>query len=276
MTKFRSWGLEIGTLTGLVLVVFAVVYAAASGGGSAGAFVDYASIVCVVGGSLATLLIAYPLKTVLNLGGVYRAAVVRRPPDSAATIGVLVELAEIARRDGLLALEAHTAEITNPFIVTGVRMTVDGTRPEILEESLRTEMEATARRHTIGKGALDTVGKYAPAFGMIGTLVGLVMMLGNMNDPDAIGPGMAVALLTTLYGALLANGVCLPLADKLSYLNKQELIDMEIVVKGILGIQSGDNPRLIEQRLGMYLPADEREALRRPRVRPEVEEDVLV
>ncbi|MGC3966693.1 MAG: MotA/TolQ/ExbB proton channel family protein [Pirellulales bacterium] len=256
---------DLGVPLGLALAVFAVVSSVAAGGGNAWAFLDYPSLLCVFGGSLAVLLIAFPLRTLLGARRVYRAALRNRAGEAAATVETLVSLAETARRDGLLALEARTAEIEDPFLVLGVQMAVDGTRPEIIEETLRAEMEAVSRRHHVGKSLFDTVGKYAPAFGMIGTLLGLVMMLGNMNDPDAIGPGMAVALLTTLYGAVLANAVCLPLADKLGFLHRQELVVMELVVKGIIGIQQGDHPRLIERRLNLYLSPAER--MSGPRVR---------
>lgn len=264
--------LDIGVPLGLTAAVFAVTFAVAAGGGNLRAFLDYPSLLCVFGGSSAVLLIAFPFRTLLDARRIYRAALQSRAGQAAATVETLVSLAETARREGLLALEARTTEIDDPFLILGVQMTVDGTRPEIIEETLRAEMEATSRRHQVGKSIFDTLGKYAPAFGMIGTLLGLVMMLGNMSDPDSIGPGMAVALLTTLYGALLANAVCLPIADKLGFLNRQELAVMELVVKGILGIQSGDHPRLIERRLNMYLPPGERSPGGRVRRVPEIVE----
>ena len=138
-------------------------------------------------------------------------------------------------------------------------MAVDGTRPEVMEDVLRTEMEAVSARHRTGKLIFDQIGKFAPAFGMIGTLVGLIIMLGNMSDPNAIGPGMAVALLTTLYGAIVANVVALPIAEKLGYLSQQEQIRMEIVVRGIMAIQAGENPRVIEQKLRTFVPPKLRE-----------------
>lgn len=269
----RRRALDIGVPLGLVTAAFAIVFAVVAGGGNGWAFLDYPSILCVFGGTIAVLFIAFPLKTLLNARHVYRAAMRNRSGETAATIETLVSLAETARRDGLLALEARCAEIDDPFLVLGLQMAVDGTRPEIIEETLRAEMEAVARRHHVGKSVFDTMGKYAPAFGMIGTLLGLVMMLGNMTDPDAIGPGMAVALLTTLYGALLANAVCLPIAEKLGFLNRQEMVVMELIAKGILGIQSGDNPRLIERRLSLYLAPDERLDGRAMRRRPWREAD---
>jgi chemotaxis protein MotA len=157
-----------------------------------------------------------------------------------------------------LALERRLGDIDNPFVVLGIQMAVDGTRPEVIEDIMRTEIDAVATRHRDGKAMCDQIGRFAPAFGMIGTLLGLVIMLGNMSDPSSIGAGMAVALLTTLYGAVLSNLFFLPFSEKLNFLNKQELLAMEIVLRGVLGIQSGDNPRVIGRRLSTFLPTKQR------------------
>jgi chemotaxis protein MotA len=142
-------------------------------------------------------------------------------------------------------------------------MAVDGTRPEVIEDIMRTEVDAITARHRDGKSVIDQMGRFAPAFGMIGTLMGLIMMLGNMSDPSGIGAGMAVALITTLYGAIISNGLFLPFAEKLAYLHKQEMLSLEIVIRGIMAIQSGENPRIVEQKLNTFLP---------PKLRPGDEE----
>jgi chemotaxis protein MotA len=170
----------------------------------------------------------------------------------------MVSYAEIARRDGILSLESTTKDIEDPFIVLGIQMAVDGTDPELIEQVLTNDLENLADRHDVGKALLETIGKYAPAFGMIGTLVGLVIMLSNMDDPAAIGPGMAVALLTTMYGAIIANAMSLPLADRLSRRSAEEVLYRTIIIKGVMSIQSGDNPRIVEQKLRTYLPPSER------------------
>lgn len=252
--------MDIASVLGVVVAVLAIVYSIVAGGGNAGAFIDYPSLACVCGGSVAAVLMCFPLKNVMSIGKVYKVAFINKLPDVPAMIDVMVSLAETARREGLLALEGRIHEVKEPFIVLGVQLAVDGTRPEIIEEVMKTEIESMAIRHSLGKSMIDQVGKYGPAFGMIGTLLGLVIMLGNMSDPNAIGPGMAVALLTTLYGAVLANAVCCPFAEKLNFLNKQELLAMEIVLKGVMAIQSGDNPRVIQQKLSMYLPPKTRKA----------------
>jgi chemotaxis protein MotA len=251
----------IGILLGVSLLVIAVMIAP---GASFGAFVDYPSMMVVGGGSLAAVMICFPLKSFLNTIRVTKNVFFNKQEDLGELIEQLVSLAETARRDGLLALEGRLEEISNPFIVLGIQMAADGTRPEVIEDVMRTEMDAVATRHRNGRSVVDQMGRFAPAFGMIGTLIGLVIMLGNMDDPKAIGPGMAVALITTLYGAVCANIVFLPFAEKLGFINKHELLAMEIIIRGVLGIQSGDNPRVVEQKLSTFVPprmrADAREA----------------
>jgi chemotaxis protein MotA len=251
----------IGILLGVSLLVIAVMIAP---GASFGAFVDYPSMMVVGGGSLAAAMICFPLKSFLNTIRVTKNVFFNKQEDLGELIEQLVSLAETARRDGLLALEGRLEEISNPFIVLGIQMAADGTRPEVIEDVMRTEMDAVATRHRNGRSVVDQMGRFAPAFGMIGTLIGLVIMLGNMDDPKAIGPGMAVALITTLYGAVCANIVFLPFAEKLGFINKHELLAMEIIIRGVLGIQSGDNPRVVEQKLSTFVPprmrADAREA----------------
>jgi len=221
-------------------------------------FVDPGSIAIVLGGTTAAALISFPLRNVMGVARVVKNAFFAKPPDPDKLISDLVRYAEVARRDGILALEGMTKEIDDPFVVTGIQMAVDGTDPELIEQIMNSELESIAERHAAGKALFDAVGKYAPAFGMIGTLIGLVIMLQNMDDPSMIGPGMAVALLTTLYGALLANLVALPIADKLSLRSQEEILAKTIVIRGVMGIQSGDNPRTIEQKLTTFLPPAQR------------------
>ena len=239
---------------GLLAVAVLVITVAIAPGASFSAFIDYPSIMVVGVGSCAAVMISFPLKSILGLAKVTKNVFFNSQEDIAELIEQLVSLAETARRDGLLALENRVEEITNPFIVLGIQMAVDGTRPEVIEDIMRTEMDAVATRHGSGKKVLDQAGRFAPAFGMIGTLMGLIIMLGQLDDPDALGPGMAVALITTLYGAIMANVFFLPWAEKLGFLNSSELLIMEIVVRGIMGIQSGENPRVIEQKLTTFIP----------------------
>ncbi|MDC0936044.1 motility protein A [Pirellulales bacterium] len=246
--------MDIATVLG-VLIAFGLILASILiGGGSFAAFIDYPSLMVVGGGSIAAAMICFPLKNFFGVFSVVSKVVLYKLESIPRLIEEIVSLAETARRDGLLALESRVDEIENPFVVLGIQMAVDGTRPEVMEDILRTELDAVATRHRDGKALLDCMGRFAPAFGMIGTLMGLVIMLGDMSDPSKIGAGMAVALLTTLYGAIAANVVFLPFAEKLGFTNKQELLAMEIVVRGVMAIQSGENPRVIEQKLNTFVP----------------------
>jgi chemotaxis protein MotA len=246
--------MDLGALFGLLLAGTAIAFAIVAGGGRAAAFLDLPSLACVGGGTLAAILICFPFSQLVRLGSAVRAALFGRPPNMARLVERLVALAELARREGLLALDDELPALDDPLLVLALEMAVDGTAPEVIEEVLRTEVRAAAARDAADKNMLDQAGKYAPAFGMIGTLLGLVMMLGSMAEPDAIGPGMAVALLTTLYGAVLANVVFLPLAEKLGELARRRRQTHEAIIRGVIAIQSGDNPRMVRQKLSAYLP----------------------
>ena len=250
----------VGVLLAFALLVIAIAIAP---GASFAAFIDYPSIMVVCGGAMAAVLICFPLKDVLAAARVVKNVFFNKQEDISELIELIVSLAETARRDGLLALEGRIEEVDNSFVILGIQMAVDGTRPEVIEDIMRTEMDAVGSRHSNGKKVFDQAGRFAPAFGMIGTLMGLIIMLGQLDDPDALGPGMAVALITTLYGAVISNIIMLPFAEKLGYINQRELLVMEIAVRGIMGIQSGENPRVIEQKLTTFIP---------PRLRTESEE----
>lgn len=253
--------MEKATIAGVILANGAMAYSIVVAGASFSAFIDIPSVIMVVVGGCAAVVIAFPFGVVFNLGNVLKKTLFPKVPPVTPVITQLIEFAEIARRDGILALENKTAEIKDSFILMGIQMAIDGTDAEIMEAVLRSEMESMGVRHKLGKTVLETTARYAPAFGMIGTLIGLIIMLGNMSNPDAIGPGMAVALLTTLYGAYVANAFCLPFADKLGYYSRKEMEVREVIVRGLLAIQNGDNPRVIEQKLGTFLPAKERAKL---------------
>lgn len=250
--------MDIATVVGCVMSIALILGSIAIGGGSLAAFFDLPSILVVLGGSVAAALVSFPLPSFLSLYRTARKAVFWRLDPPADLINQIVALAEVARREGLLALDARLDRVENDFVKLGVQMAVDGTRPDVMEDVLRTELYAVASRHKEGKALLDCLGRFSPAFGMIGTLLGLIMMLGDMSDPSKIGAGMAVALLTTLYGAVAANCLFLPLADKLAHLSKKEQQSMEIVIRGVMAIQSGEHPRVIEQKLTTFLPPKHR------------------
>lgn len=255
--------MDIATIIGLVLAVALLVGSIVIGGGSFGSFLDAPSVMVVVGGAIAAVMISFPLAKVLGVFGVAMKCIFNKQEDIGAILDQIVDLADVARRDGLLALEGKLAEVEHPFIKMGIQMAIDGSPPEVLEDILRTEVDSIATRHAEGKSVLDQLGRFAPAYGMIGTLMGLIMMLSNMSDPSSIGAGMAVALITTLYGAITSNVVFLPFAEKLGFLNKQELVSKEVIIRGIMAIQSGENPRVIRQKLNTFLP---------PKMRPSEDE----
>lgn len=246
--------MDLTSVIGLVLAVGLIVGSMLMGSAPMSAFIDIPSAMVVIGGATAAASMAFPLKSMLSLPKIFLKSFLNKADDVTTLVEQLVSLAETARRDGLLALEGRIEEITNPFITLGIQMAVDGTRPEVIENIMRTEAEAVAGRHKNGRAILDQLGRFAPAYGMIGTLMGLIMMLSDMSDPSSIGEGMAVALITTLYGAIIANVFCMPFAEKLGFISKQELRSMEIVIRGIMAIQSGENPRVIEQKLNTFLP----------------------
>jgi len=250
--------MDLATLIGLVMGLL-LLAAAMFSRESVDTFVDWPSFAIVLGGTGAALLISFPLKKVLNLIQVTKNAFFAETQSAQKLIQDLVKYAEIARRDGILSLESMTETIQDHFIVKGIQMAVDGTDPELIEQILEGELDSLSQRHGEGRMLFETMGKYAPAFGMIGTLIGLVIMLNHMEDTSQIGAGMAVALTTTLYGAIAANLVLLPIADKLRLRSREEMLMKEIIIKGVMSIQSGDNPRIVEQKLKTFLPPSYRD-----------------
>ncbi len=253
--------MDIATVIGIVLG-FGLIVVSILLGGSLTAFIDIPSLVVVLGGTVASTLTAFPLGSVLRFFGVFKTAFFAKPFDAVKTVKQLVELAETARRDGILSLEAKLAEGDfDPFLAQGLRMAIDGQDPAMIQAALEQEIEATMERHAEGKALFDTVGKYAPAFGMIGTLIGLVLMLGNLSDLESLGPAMAVALITTFYGSVVANAFALPIADKLALRSNQEVSAKLLMLRGILSIQAGDNPRMVQQKLLAFLNPKQKQML---------------
>ena len=250
--------MDISSLVGVLLAVGLILGSIAMGSAPFSAFIDIPSFLVVIGGAMSAAMICFPLKNMIGVPMVVKKVFLNKAPNVPSLIQTLVSLAETARRDGLLALESRVDEVDNVFIKLGIQMAVDGTRPEVIEDVMRTEVDAIATRHKDGKAVMDQMGRFAPAYGMIGTLMGLIMMLSDMSDASGIGKGMAVALITTLYGAIVANVFFSPFAEKLSFINKLEMIELEIVIRGIMAIQSGENPRVIEQKLNTFLPAKQR------------------
>ncbi len=249
--------MDIGTVVGLIIAFVSVGLAIVLGGDPL-ALINIPSLVVVVGGAAGAVICAFPLAKITKAHTVILKSVFNETPDIEGVIRDLVKFAEIARREGILSLENHIGDMKEEFVVRGIKMAVDGTDPELIRVIMETELEGVMDRHIQGKMILDQFAKYAPAFGMIGTLMGLIFMLGSMDDPSSIGPSMAVALITTLYGAVIANVFAGPLADKLYQNDQAEVLMKTVIIAGVMAIQSGDNPRVVESKLLTYLPPSER------------------
>lgn len=246
----------VGIIVGLTFVVIGIIQ-----DGDIITFVNFASIMIVIGGTVAATFVAYPLYTVIDSLKVVKKAFTAQKNEAGVIISKIIELANTARKEGLLALEEASEDINDAFLQKGVMLVVDGTDPELVRNLLETELSFVEERHKEGQGIFEVMGTYAPAFGMIGTLIGLINMLRKLDDPSTIGPSMAVALITTFYGSLLANLIFLPIANKLKFRSREEVLLKEIMLEGMLSIQAGENPRIIEEKLKAFLP---------PKVRAEI------
>jgi chemotaxis protein MotA len=246
----------IGVAAGFGLIIWSIAM-----GGPLSQFFNAPSIAIVIGGTVAATLVNFPLGKVAGLAGILRKTVFYSAPPPESVIGKMVGYAERARREGMLALEEDSEQEPDEFLRKGLRLAVDGTDPQLMEKVLMTDVARIQMRHREGKKILEAAGNFAPAFGMIGTLVGLVNMLSSLEDPTSIGAGMATALITTFYGAVLANSVFLPLAGKLEARSEQEMLLKEMVIDGIMAIQSGDSPRIVEERLRSFLSPTQRRRL---------------
>jgi chemotaxis protein MotA len=254
--------MDLASLIGLLAAMGMVVWSLWVGtGGQLSVYWDTPSVILVFGGTLFTVLNTQALDKFLAFWKIVRRSFFHGRCSVAKTIEQIVRLGEMARREGVLSLENAMGEIDDQFLKNGVQLVVDGTAAPEIEQIMSAELEALDQRHSQGKNFLDLTAKYAPAYGMIGTLMGLVAMLKNMDDPKKIGPGMAVAILTTFYGAMIANVFCLPMADKLNYRHEEEMLARTVMLKGILALQAGDNPRVIQAKLAVYLATDVRQKI---------------
>ena len=238
--------MDIATLIGIVLG-FGLIIGSILLNGSINAFLDMPSTLIVIGGTVAVVLISERLDKVLAAIQVAKHAFVQREPDVAGTIARILELSNKARREGILALEDETVE--DPFLSKGLRMAVDGIAREEIRETLSIEMLAMKARHNRGQNLFKFAGATAPSMGMIGTLIGLVQMLQALDDPASIGPAMAVALLTTMYGAIVAFVICNPIAEKLKRRSSAETMNMTLVIEGVDSIAKGHNAAIIRDKL---------------------------
>jgi chemotaxis protein MotA len=241
------------------LVGFACVLAAITMHGSLGDFIDVPGMLVCFGGTFAAAMVAFPLKKITSLPGTLIHIFKVKVPEPKDEIARFSDYATIVRREGLLGLEAKIANITDPFLKRGLEMVIDNAPREKIEETLSIEISCLHERHSTSKKIFENMGAMAPAFGMIGTLIGLIQMLGSLDDPSKIGAGMAVAMVTTFYGAFLSNMVFLPIATKLETRSKEELAVRELMLHGLLGLLDGESPRGMEAKLKSYLAPKSRD-----------------
>lgn len=244
--------MDLATVVGLILAIGLVLGSIMVGGGL-GAFIDIPSVMIVFGGSIAAVLVNFPIAKAKNFFAVAMKCFFVKLPSPDEVISQFREFATTARRDGLLALEGEVEKVDDIFLKKGLEQVVGGTAKEELQSALENEVNYLAQRHANGKKLVDAVAAAAPAFGMIGTLIGLVQMLKSLDDPSKIGGGMAVALLTTLYGAVIANMFCIPLAGKLDVRSQEEVMIRELMITGLVALVEGHAPRAVEERLQAFL-----------------------
>ncbi len=248
----RSHTVDISTLIGIV-VAFGLVIISILLGGDGTWFINYPSVMIVLGGTMGATLLSYPLSEVLSVFKVAKNVFLHRPQIPSQLIPLIARFAKKARREGILSFESLLKDIDDPFLVKGIQMAIDGMESSSIEDVMTTEIQYLEERHRLGSEIFTTMGTFAPAVGMLGTIIGLVQMLMQLEDPSQIGAPMAVALLTTFYGTLLANLLFLPVAGKLKTRSKQEILVKQMVLEGVISIQSGDNHHIVEQKLKAFI-----------------------
>jgi len=252
---------DIATIIGILLGFMVIITAIVAGGGWQ-MFIHIPSMAITIGGMLCATLIHFSLPQFLGIFSIVKKTIIAKVPSQTELIQKMVNYAAINRRDGALALEQEIPNLDNSFFIKGLQMLVDGRDAEQIRDFMSIEIQYLENRHSTGKKILEFMGSAAPAFGMIGTLIGLVQMLRNLDSPDAIGGGMAVALLTTFYGALSANLVFIPLAGKLGIYSKAETTAIEMIVEGICAIAQGDNPTIVREKMQAFISQGRREEVK--------------
>ncbi len=252
--------MDIATLIGII-VSFGLVIVSILVGGDGSWFINGPSLMIVFGGTMGATLLAYPLSDVLSVIKVAKNVFLYPSQSTSELVPLIAGFAKKARQEGILSFESQLDKIDDPFLVKGIQMAIDGMESSAIEDVMTTEIMYLEERHRLGAEIFQTMGAFAPAVGMLGTIIGLVQMLMQMEDPSQIGAPMAVALLTTFYGTMLANLVFLPVAGKLKTRSKQEVLKKQMVLEGVISIQSGDNHRIVEQKLKAFIPPKAREMI---------------
>ncbi|WP_188206449.1 flagellar motor protein MotP [Alkalibacillus aidingensis] len=249
--KKRDLLTPIGIALGSTMILFGIFFNDGLSGVSS--FVQVSSIVVVLGGLTGALLVNFNSNEMKLCFKVFREAFKKDHHNLRELIQLFISLSEKARREGLLSLENEVEEMEDNFIKKGIYLAIDGIEPEVINDIMNAEIAAMEERHQRGRAIVEKAGEYAPAWGMIGTLIGLILMLNYLDNPETIGPSMAVALLTTFYGMVLANLVFLPIAGKLVIRTEEEVFMKQVIVEGVIGVQSGQNPKILEEKLSAFL-----------------------
>ncbi|HOQ39373.1 MAG TPA: motility protein A [Fervidobacterium sp.] len=244
----------IGVILGFVMMLYGII----SGTGDFEAFLNFPAILITFGGAISAAITASKKNVVFGIFGVIMRAIKEPKIDYIGNLRTLVTFSEKARREGLLSLEGNLEEIQDPFLKKAVQLVVDGTEPEVLKNMMEIEIDMVTTEMMDEKAFFDSLGTFGPAFGMIGTLIGLIQMLRNLNNPETLGPAMAVALITTLYGSILANVIGIPIAEKISRRTADVELSKRMILEGVVSIQAGENPRVLEEKLKSYLPSTEK------------------
>jgi chemotaxis protein MotA len=252
---------DFATVSGLLLAFSALIGSLLMEGGDVRALINIPAALLVFGGTLGAATISFRLNQITRLPEVLRQAFTDKLEDTSEVIAFLVHLAERARREGLLMLEKEVESMDDPFLEKGVRLIVDGADPELVREILTTELHFIQTRHRTGESLFTTMGGFAPTLGIIGTVMGLIHMLANLSDPGRMGPLIAGAFIATLYGVASANLIFLPIANKLRARSAEEALLREVMIEGMLAIQAGDNPRIVDEKLKAYVAPRLRETV---------------
>lgn len=250
--------MDVTTFVGIIIASGLVIVSILMGGPGSW-FINYPSVMIVVGGTIGATLLNYPLSQVVQVFKIAKNAFLHKAQVPNELISLIVEFSRKARREGILSFESQLKDIKDPFLTKGLQLAIDGMESQAIEEIMSREIEFARERHKLGAEIFSTMGTFAPAMGMLGTIIGLVQMLMQMEDPSQIGAPMAVALLTTFYGVLLANLIFIPIAGKLKTRSNEEILVKQMVLEGIIAIQSGDNHRIVEQKLKAFIAPRARE-----------------
>ena len=250
--------MKASTLIGLIVGMLGIAVGATIEGSKVMAIINPSALLIVLGGTLGAVIIGTSFASITNIPKMYMMAFNPNLPDLNAKVAELVGYAEAARRDGLLALDEVTSSIEDPFTKKGLQLVVDGTDPDLVADILEAENDAMRKRHAAAVQPFDKAGGYAPTMGIIGTVFGLIHVLGNLDKPETLGPSISAAFVATLLGVASANIIYLPIAARLKQLSQEELHARALIVEGILSIQAGDNPRVVQEKLLTFVPPSQR------------------